>query len=375
VRDPREALAAAARAGNGVTELRSGLWLVTEPAATGRLLASRHAVPGRSGRRTGLTSWGPDGAATWAAVRRAMGPLLTGPAATPLLPVIAEQVRRTTAHWPAAGVVAGMREAVRLVSDINPHHLLGAPSTALADLVDEELRAAERARAVFGPRRRLLRAQRATYDAVRQRVRAARDGLPALLSAHGFDEHHVTLAVRSMLLSGHHVPAAALAWAFHELARHPDAQERARAEARAHPGPTAELPFCRAVLREALRLHPPVWQLRRRLSAPVDGLPRDATVLFSPHLNHRDGAAHADPLAFRPARWEQRPRPAPGSYFPFALGPRSCPASRIALVELTAVLAEVLKTHHLAPHRDPTPSRGVLDAPHDLVLRVVRVDG
>ncbi|MFT7841586.1 cytochrome P450 [Saccharothrix sp. BKS2] len=375
MRDPREELLAAARAGDGVTELRPGLWLVTDPPSTARLLASPDAVTGRSAPRRDLTSWGPDGAATWMAVRRALRPVLTAPHLEPLLPAIAEQARRTTAAWPAPGVVDGVRAAVRLVSDATLAHLLGAPSATLSALVDEELSAAGRTRAVLGRpvlgRRSLDRARRATYDAVRHRVRADRDGLPALLAAHGFEEHHVTLAVRTLLLSGHHVPAAALAWTFHRLALHPDAQDQARAEALAHPEPGADLPFCRGVVRETLRLHPPVWQLRRQLRAPVNPLPAGATAVFSPYLNHRDAAAHPDPDAFRPER--RHLRPALGSYLPFALGPRSCPASRTALVELTVLLAEVLKTHRLSRHRDPGPSRGVLYAPDGLALRVVPV--
>ncbi|MGW4111489.1 cytochrome P450 [Actinosynnema sp. NPDC004786] len=355
-RDPREALAA--KAGTGVARLGPDLWLVTEPIATGRLLGSPDAVTARARQPPGLTSWGPDGTAAWTAVRRAMRPVLTTAHTTPLLPAVAERTRRTAARWP--GVIDGMREAVRLVSDANLHHLLGAPSATLSALVEAELSAAD---GVLPGR--LRRAQRATYDAIRAHNHGP---LPALLAAQGFDEHHVTLAVRAMLLSGHHVPAAALAWAFHELARHPDAQDRVRAEADGNP----ERPYCASLIREALRLHPPVWQLRRQLRASVHGLPAGATVVFSPYLNHRNPAAHADPLDFRPERWLRHARPVPGSYFPFALGPRICPASRTAPVVLTTILGEVLRTHRLVRHRDPKPARGVLHAPRGLALRVVR---
>lgn len=374
--DPLDALASAARSGDGVTRLGRGAWLVTDPAETERLLASRDAVTGRTDRPTALTSWGPDGPATWMAVRRAMRPLFTTARITASLPVVAEQAGGIVPGWPSPGVVDVGDETVRVVSAVTTRHLLGGPSRVLPPLLDRELLLAGPRPTPFR-RHRLRRAQRATYDAVRDavrdHVRGPRAGLPAVLLDQGFDEHAVTLALRAMLLSGHHVPATALAWALHELSTHPDVQRDARAEATAHPDPTADLPLCRAVIREALRLHPPVWRLRRRLAAPARGLPAGADLLFSPYLNHRDPGTWSEPAEFRPRRWSAGFRPAPGSYLPFALGPRTCPASHPALAQLTVVLATVLRTHHLVPHGSPTPTFDVLHAPRRLRLRLLPV--
>ncbi|MEU4745733.1 cytochrome P450, partial [Actinosynnema sp. NPDC023658] len=63
--------------------------------------------------------------------------------------------------------------------------------------------------------------------------------------------------------------------------------------------------------------------------------------------------------------------PAPATYLPFALGPRTCPASQLALTQLTVVLAAVLRNHLLTPHRDPTPTFGTLHAPRRLRLRLL----
>ncbi len=372
-----ERLATVPRSDDGITEIHAGLWLVTDPAATERLLANTHAHTTRADHRTTLTSWGPDGLATWMAVRRALHPVLAASRIASSIPVIAEQTRRIVTDWDSPGTVDAMRAAVRLVSTVNVRHVLGNPSAVLPGLVEEELSIAARARSVFRPtRRRLLRAQRATYTAIRRHLsdHTVPTGLPAVLTDRGFDEHTVTLALRTMLLSSHHVPAAALAWVLHELSVHPDVQERARAEAITHPEPTSDLPLCQAVIRETLRLHPPVWQLQRRLAAPAHGLPRDATLLFSPYLNHRDHNTYSDPDEFRPQRWHSGLRPAPGAYFPFALGPRFCPGSALALTELTIILGAILRTHHLTPHRPPAPNRGGLHAPSGLRLRLSPVE-
>jgi cytochrome P450 len=287
-----------------------------------------------------------------------MHPVLAAARIAESVPAVAEQTWRITSGRPA------------LVSAVTVRHVLGEPSEVLPPLVERELVLAGRTRSPLRSRR-LRQAQRATCTAIRHHVRthASSTGLPAVLSGRGFDEHTVTPAVRAMLLSGHHVPATALAWAWHELSVHPDVQRDARAEAAAHPEPTADLPLCRAVPREVLRLHPPVWRLRRRLAAPVRGLPAGAELLFSPYLNHRA----PEPAEFRPERWTAGSRPAPGSYLPFALGPRTCPASGPALTQLTVVLATVLKTHRPVAHRSPTPTFDALHAPRHLRLGLLPV--
>ncbi|WP_168200922.1 cytochrome P450 [Allokutzneria sp. NRRL B-24872] len=334
--NPRAAALSAAAARSGA-EVEPGVWLVTDPLATERLLASKAALAPRGDLRTEVTSWGSDGLATWMAVRRALRPLLSATVET------VEPVEKIN-----SGVVDAMGEAVRLVSAINVRHVLGEAAPGLSSLVDKELRSRRR------------RAQRATFEAIRQHVRVSGTGFPAHLREHGFDERTITLAVRTMLLSSHNVPGAALAWCFHEVSTRPDVQERARAESR----------FCEAVVREVLRLHPPVWQLPRQLAEPVGDYPAGATLLFSPYLNQRDPSAFAEPDEFRPQRWLSGARPASGSYFPFALGPRFCPGSQLALTELTVILSTVLQSHRLVPHRAPVPSRGVLHAPRKLRICV-----
>lgn len=372
--EPLDALIAAASSGGGVAALERGRWLVTDPAETERLLASKDTSTARAAQTTAVTSWGPDGLATWMAVRRAAHPYLTAPRLTAAIPTIAEQAERVVSGWPSPGVVDAGHETVSLVSLVNVRHLLGGPSDALSPLVERELVLAGRTGWPLRLGRRGLRhAQRATYDAIRHHIRPSPAGLAAVLADRGFNEHTVTMALRTMLLSSHHVPATALAWALHELSTHPDVQERARTEATTQADPTADLPLCRAVIRETLRLHPPVWRLQRQLTAPARGLPAGANLLFSPYLNHHDPSAYPSPSRFRPERWSQGFRPAAGSYLPFALGPRTCPASQLALTQLTVVLAAVLRVHHLIPHRGPTPAFGALHAPRRLRLRLIPV--
>ncbi|HEY0640032.1 MAG TPA: cytochrome P450 [Pseudonocardiaceae bacterium] len=393
---------------------------MTDPAATERLLAAPGVAPDRRGLRTEVTDWGPDGPARWRAARQAMRPALTGDRVAEFLPAVVAETERLTARWPATGVITARHEATRLTAAVNTHLVLGPPTPATAavsDLVSAELTLGARRPSWWRSSSRLLRAQRRTYAALRRLVRDTEPrALHAVLLDAGLDEHTVVLSLRTMLLSGHRVPAAALAWAWHELAEHPAAQSRADAEADEATGVAAPdaavggaevgvaeagvaeagaaeaaagvtdadgaatgvagLPFCRAVLHEAMRLHPPVSYFQRLLTEPVTvaghALPADALVRFTPAVNHRDPTAYADPDAFRPERW-LGPPPRPGNYLPFALGPRICPGSGVALAELSTALATILTSHHLRPHRRPRePGPELPHSPRGLRLLVHR---
>src|SRR6185312_2661676 len=78
--------------------------------------------------------------------------------------------------------------------------------------------------------------------------------------------------VITMLLAGHETTAIALAWAWAELARHPEAAGRLHADldgVLAGRTPTMEdlpkLSWTRHVVDEALRLHPPAYIINRHV--------------------------------------------------------------------------------------------------------------
>ena len=107
--------------------------------------------------------------------------------------------------------------------------------------------------------------------------------------------------------------------------------------------------FTLNVVRESLRLYPPVWALPRQ-SVTADELggyriPRRTMVTMSPWIVHRhpefwDEPERFDPDRFLPERSRDRPRHA---YFPFGAGGRSCVGEDFALLEATLVLAMTLR--------------------------------
>lgn len=161
--------------------------------------------------------------------------------------------------------------------------------------------------------------------------------------------------VMTLLIAGHETTANALSWLWYLLDRHPDEQERLRAELLAATGgkaPTVEdlprRPRMKAVIQETLRLYPPVWMFDRRALGPDDlGETRVAKgdlVIFCPSAIHRLPALWSDPEAFRPDRFEagREEQNNKFAYLPFSAGPRICIGNSFAMIESQIIMGILL---------------------------------
>jgi cytochrome P450 len=191
---------------------------------------------------------------------------------------------------------------------------------------------------------------------------------PDPLTGARFSEAEMVDQVAIFFLAGHETSASALAWALWLLAAHPEAQEKAAAEARALPerpgfSDLAKLPFTRDAFREALRLYPPVPMMVREAARSETFRARSvrpgAQIVLSPWHLHRHERHWENPDGFDPSRW-QRPETresARTAYLPFSAGPRVCPGAGFAMAEGTALLAALLRRFRFSPieGRDPVP--------------------
>jgi cytochrome P450 len=141
--------------------------------------------------------------------------------------------------------------------------------------------------------------------------------------------------------------STSLAWAFERLLRHPEKLARLREEVR-----SGEDLYMDAVLRETLRLCPPVPIVVRRLLEPMQlggyTIPAAATVAPCVYLMHRRPEIYPQPERFMPERFLERPA---GTYtwIPFGGGVRRCLAASFALLEMKRVLQTVLGQVELQP--------------------------
>lgn len=176
----------------------------------------------------------------------------------------------------------------------------------------------------------------------------------------GMDDRELRDEAVTLLLAGHETTANALTWALYLLALHPEAEERLRAEVDAVLGaqaPAAEdlprLELTHRVVREALRLYPPIWAMERhaREEDEIGGyrIPAHSTVVISPWVTHRHPDFWPDPERFDPDRFapeREAERPAL-AWLPFGAGPRYCVGAPFATTEMLVVLARAAQRFRL----------------------------
>ncbi|WP_415381790.1 cytochrome P450 [Halosimplex sp. TS25] len=186
-------------------------------------------------------------------------------------------------------------------------------------------------------------------------------------SGEGMSREQIRDEVMTLLLAGHETTALALTFTTLLLAQHPSVEERLLAELDEHLGgdpPTVgdvrNLPYLENVVKESMRLYPPVPAIVREAVGrdEIAGytIPEGSTLSINQWTVHRDPDLYDDPMAFRPDRWtdemeQSLPRLA---YFPFSAGPRRCVGDRFAMLEAKVVLATLLQRYHLELVSDPS---------------------
>ena len=142
--------------------------------------------------------------------------------------------------------------------------------------------------------------------------------------------------------------SSSLAWVFERLLRHPEKLARLQEEVRGG----EDDGYMDAVVKETLRLCPPVPVVVRRLLQPMRlggyDLPAGTTVAPCVYLIHRNEEIYPQPRHFLPERFLERP---PGTYtwIPFGGGTRRCLAASYAEMEMKRVLRTVLSEVDLRP--------------------------
>jgi cytochrome P450 len=149
----------------------------------------------------------------------------------------------------------------------------------------------------------------------------------------------------------------ALVWASLLLAQHPTVARNLFDElAGAAPSMEViqELPWLDAVVKEAMRILPPV-PLQMRVAEEDTELaghpvPKGARLVLSAFVTNRMPALYPEPDRFRPERWSGI-NPSAFEYMVFGAGPRNCPGYLFALSVVKAALAAVVT--HCRPEISP----------------------
>lgn len=182
------------------------------------------------------------------------------------------------------------------------------------------------------------------------RARKAGHGLVAALPAGLAREEAI-----SLFAIGHDALSGLLAAAWFLLGQAPEVEASLRAELDSG---VEDGPWLRAILRETLRLYPPLPLIARVAgrATQVAGLavPRGSIAFVAPWLVHRHADNWEAPDEFRPARFlPDAPPPRPFSYLPFGLGPRHCVGEAFVMRAATRVLAQLARRYRLRPLPGP----------------------
>lgn len=165
--------------------------------------------------------------------------------------------------------------------------------------------------------------------------------------------------MQDVLAAGTDTTFTVLEWTMAELLRHPQVMKRVQNELRLicrnksdifAQDDYEKMPYLKAVIKETLRVHPPIPLLvprKARNNVNLMGYDIDAgtTVIINVYAIGRDPSLWDEPDEFRPERFLDSTIDFRGHDFqliPFGAGRRSCPGISFAMVTNELVLANLL---------------------------------
>jgi sterol 14-demethylase len=311
--------------------------------------------------------------------------------------VVEQETEQFLRDWPAAGEFDIYDAFTRLTLKTSTHCLLGREfrqqlTEEFAELyhaledglapssISNPFQDAERFRARDKARERL---EALIGERVAQRRQAGgweHDMLQVYMDATYNDgrkltDHEITGMVIWFMFAGHHTSSNTTAWTLLEIARNPQYRDRLHAEIDALFADTEELtlkglreiPLLDGFIREALRLHPPLNAITRRVMSDwhYEGytVPAGSNIMVCPHISHKLPEYFPAPDVFDPER------PVPQNPFveiPFGGGRHKCIGNGFAILQVKAILSTLLHQYHFELAAPPESYTEIMPA---LILR------
>ncbi len=175
-----------------------------------------------------------------------------------------------------------------------------------------------------------------------------------------FSADEITGMFISLMFAGHHTSSGTSAWTLIELMRHPDAYAEVIAELDELYGDgqavsfhaLRQIPKLENVLKETLRLHPPLIILMRVAQGEfeVEGYPihKGDFVAASPAISNRIAEDFPNPDDFVPERYDQ-PRQEDlinrWTWIPFGAGRHRCVGAAFATMQIKAIFSVLLREY------------------------------
>ncbi|KFB40897.1 AGAP002419-PA-like protein [Anopheles sinensis] len=195
--------------------------------------------------------------------------------------------------------------------------------------------------------------------------------LQATIDGRPLTDREIQEEVDTFMFEGHDTTTIAISFTLLLLARHPEVQEKVFQEVVEIVGNDPHAPvshrnlqdmkYLEMVIKESLRLYPPVPIIARRFTEDVDlggkTVPEGSNFNIGIMHMHRDPAVFPDPERFDPERFapdRTMELTSPYAYVPFSAGPRNCIGQKFAMLELKSTISKVIR-HFKLTSAGPEP--------------------
>ncbi|CAO1423337.1 unnamed protein product [Diamesa serratosioi] len=184
--------------------------------------------------------------------------------------------------------------------------------------------------------------------------------LRSTIDGESLSDNDIQEEVDTFMFEGHDTTTSAISFAFYNIAKYPEIQQKIYEESRSVLGDDLmkpvtlsqfnELHYLELFIKENLRLYPSVPFYGRKLSDDVKvgdiTMPKDSNVVIGMFMMGRDPNIFPDPLVFNPDRFAVETsyeKNNPFSYVPFSAGPRNCIGQKFAMLEMKSIISKVVR--------------------------------
>jgi len=170
-----------------------------------------------------------------------------------------------------------------------------------------------------------------------------------------FSDQEIIDHLNFILMASHDTTAISLSMMTYLLAKNPEWQDKLRTEAKSLHFDQMQINDLRKyellsqVLKETLRIHPPLTQIIRKLNETLQienhSIPKDTLVSCNFQFTHTDERTWNNPLKFDPDRFSRERKEhmkCPYAYAPFGAGPHHCIGYAFAEILIKTTMIELL---------------------------------
>ncbi|KOB66031.1 Uncharacterized protein OBRU01_21831, partial [Operophtera brumata] len=171
--------------------------------------------------------------------------------------------------------------------------------------------------------------------------------------ASGFTNLELREETLVLLLAGSDTSAVGSAFTSLMLARHPEVQNKVYEES-VSAEDLPRLKYLEAVIKESLRLYPPVPIIVRKADKDIKlpnglELPKGTSFMINIWAVHRNPVYWGkDAEEFRPERFLESNLKHPAAFIPFSYGPRSCLGYQYAMISMKTAVACLVRHYRLS---------------------------